>query len=101
MPPESVFVHTYVLRPHQGGGAYEFRSDHFSGGGRRIEDFSIDLSGILGKLIFDEADQDAHLIAGSVREAFTQIDSDPTIDERFREEEPTEDPLSENEKVKS
>lgn len=44
-PPQSVFVYTYVLRP--GAPApHEFRPEHFSRVGRRLEDFDIDLSPI-------------------------------------------------------
>lgn len=42
-PPKSVFVYTYVLRPGAPA-AYEFRAEHFSRVGRRLEDFEIDLS---------------------------------------------------------
>ncbi len=44
-PPKSVFVYTYVLRPGAPSG-YEFRGEHFSRVGRRLEDFEIDLSPI-------------------------------------------------------
>ena len=50
-PPESVLVYTHVVQPSQGGSAYEFRADHFSKTGRDIEDFRIDLSKILGRII--------------------------------------------------
>ena len=42
-PPKSVFVYTYVLRPGAPT-SYEFRAEHFSRVGRRLEDFEIDLS---------------------------------------------------------
>jgi hypothetical protein len=44
-PPKSVFVYTYVLRPGAPT-SYEFRAEHFSRVGRRLEDFEIDLSPI-------------------------------------------------------
>lgn len=42
-PPKEVFVYTYVLRPGAPAG-HEFRAEHFSRVGRRLEDFEIDLS---------------------------------------------------------
>lgn len=42
-PPKAVFVYTYVLRPGAPSN-YEFRAEHFSRVGRRLEDFDIDLS---------------------------------------------------------
>lgn len=44
-PPKSVFVYTYVLRPGAPA-SHEFRAEHFSRVGRRLEDFEIDLSPI-------------------------------------------------------
>lgn len=44
-PPKSVFVYTYVLRPGAPS-SHEFRAEHFSRVGRRLEDFDIDLSPI-------------------------------------------------------
>ena len=41
--PKSVFIYTHVVRPDQRD-SYEFRADHFAKGGRRLEDFDIDLS---------------------------------------------------------
>jgi len=46
--PKSVFIYTHVVRPDQRD-SYEFRADHFAKGGRRLEDFDLDLS-----LIFPE-----------------------------------------------
>ncbi|MBX3012598.1 MAG: hypothetical protein KF832_13870 [Caldilineaceae bacterium] len=43
IPPKSVFVYTYVLRPGVSS-SHEFRPEHFSRVGRRLEDFEIDLS---------------------------------------------------------
>lgn len=43
VPPQSVFVYTYVLRPGHLS-SHEFRPEHFSRVGRRLEDFDIDLS---------------------------------------------------------
>lgn len=42
-PPKAVFVYTYVLRPGAPS-LHEFRPEHFSRTGRRLEDFEIDLS---------------------------------------------------------
>lgn len=42
-PPKAVFVYTYVLRPGAAS-IHEFRPEHFSRTGRRLEDFEIDLS---------------------------------------------------------
>lgn len=42
-PPKAVFVYTYVLRPGAPS-THEFRPEHFSRVGRRLEDFEIDLS---------------------------------------------------------
>ena len=42
-PPKAVFVYTYVLRPGAAS-THEFRPEHFSRVGRRLEDFQIDLS---------------------------------------------------------
>lgn len=42
-PPKAVFVYTYVLRPGAPS-SHEFRPEHFSRVGRRLEDFEIDLS---------------------------------------------------------
>lgn len=41
--PKAVFVYTYVLRPSHLA-THEFRPEHFSRVGRRLEDFQIDLS---------------------------------------------------------
>lgn len=43
-PPTSVFIYTHVSRPGSGWDTYEFRAEHFSKGGRALEDFEIDLS---------------------------------------------------------
>lgn len=42
-PPTSVFIYTYISRPADRD-SYEFRSEHFSKVGRRLEDYDIDLS---------------------------------------------------------
>lgn len=42
--PSSVFVYTHVSRAGSGLDTYEFRAEHFSKGGRTLEDFEIDLS---------------------------------------------------------
>jgi hypothetical protein len=48
-PPADVFIYTHISRPGSRD-SYEFRADHFSRVGRRLEDYEIDLS----KLIADE-----------------------------------------------
>jgi hypothetical protein len=48
-PPARVFIYTHVLRPDSRD-SYEFRAEHFSKVGRRLEDYEIDLS----KLFSDE-----------------------------------------------
>jgi hypothetical protein len=47
-PPESVYIYTHVVRP-DARESYEFRSEHFSSVGRKLEDYDIDLSSL-----FDE-----------------------------------------------
>ncbi|MEZ4710373.1 MAG: hypothetical protein R3A44_24435 [Caldilineaceae bacterium] len=49
-PPASVFVYTHVVRPSSGGG-YEFRSESFPKSSRRIEDYQIDYSHIMGTIL--------------------------------------------------
>jgi hypothetical protein len=48
VPPASVYIYTHVVRPDTRE-SYEFRSEHFSSVGRRLEDYDIDLSSL-----FDE-----------------------------------------------
>jgi hypothetical protein len=43
--PSSVYVYTHVSRPDTGG-AYDFRPEHFSQVGRRLEDYTVDLTKI-------------------------------------------------------
>lgn len=45
--PQSVFIYTHVSRPANQG-LNEYRADHFTKVGRRLEDFSIDLSILFG-----------------------------------------------------
>ena len=40
--PSSVYVYTHVSRPDTGG-TYDFRPEHFSQVGRRLEDYTVDL----------------------------------------------------------
>ncbi|MCB0099001.1 MAG: hypothetical protein KDE50_07290 [Caldilineaceae bacterium] len=47
--PTSVFVYTHVVRPNSGG--YEFRSESFPKSSRRIEDYQIDYSHIMGTIL--------------------------------------------------
>jgi hypothetical protein len=42
-PPTNVFIYTHVLRPDSRD-SYEFRAEHFSKVGRKLEDYEIDLS---------------------------------------------------------
>lgn len=44
--PKRVFVYTHVARPSLRD-AYEYRAEHFTQTGRKLEDFQIDLSSIL------------------------------------------------------
>ncbi len=44
VPPTNVFIYTHVSRPGSARDSYEFRSEHFSKVGRRLEDYTIDLS---------------------------------------------------------
>lgn len=43
VPPETVYVYTYSSNPELRD-AYEFRPEHFSNVGRRLDDYDIDLS---------------------------------------------------------
>ncbi|BAL99931.1 hypothetical protein CLDAP_18920 [Caldilinea aerophila DSM 14535 = NBRC 104270] len=45
IPPLSVFIYTHTTHPEMRD-SYEFRPEHFSRGGRRIEDFHIDISSL-------------------------------------------------------
>lgn len=47
VPPQSVFIYTHVSRPTNQGMS-EYRADHFTKVGRRLEDFDIDLSSLFG-----------------------------------------------------
>lgn len=49
-PPSSVFVYTHVVRPSSSGG-YEFRPESFPKSTRRIEDYQIDYSHIMGTIL--------------------------------------------------
>lgn len=42
-PPTDVFIYTHITRPGSRD-SYEFRAEHFSKVGRRLEDYNIDLS---------------------------------------------------------
>jgi hypothetical protein len=53
-PPEDVFIYTHITRPGSRD-SYEFRAEHFSKVGRRLEDYDIDLS----SLYSDSVGQDA------------------------------------------
>jgi hypothetical protein len=46
VPPQNVFVYTHISRPGSRD-SYEFRSEHFSKIGRRLEDYHIDLSSLI------------------------------------------------------
>ena len=43
IPPQGLFIYTHVARPGSRD-SYEFRAEHFSSIGRRLEDYEIDLS---------------------------------------------------------
>lgn len=45
IPPLSVFIYTHTTHPEMRD-SYEFRPEHFSKSGRRIEDFHIDISSL-------------------------------------------------------
>ncbi|MFO7633878.1 MAG: hypothetical protein R6W76_15140 [Caldilinea sp.] len=45
IPPKSVFIYTHSAHPEMRD-SYEFRPDHFSKVGRRLEDFQIDISSL-------------------------------------------------------
>lgn len=47
VPPQAVFIYTHVSRPTNQGMS-EYRADHFTKVGRRLEDFDIDLSPLFG-----------------------------------------------------
>jgi hypothetical protein len=44
-PPDEVFIYTHITRPGSRD-SYEFRAEHFSKVGRRLEDYDIDLSSL-------------------------------------------------------
>lgn len=44
-PPDQVFIYTHITRPGSRD-SYEFRAEHFSKVGRRLEDYDIDLSSL-------------------------------------------------------
>jgi hypothetical protein len=58
-PPSNVFVYTHVLRPDSRD-SYEFRAEHFSKLGRRLEDYEIDLSLLFSDDQRAEADDEEH-----------------------------------------
>ncbi len=43
VPPQGLFIYTHVARPASRD-SYEFRAEHFSSVGRRLEDYEVDLS---------------------------------------------------------
>jgi hypothetical protein len=43
VPPTSVFIYSHILRP-DARDSYEFRAEHFSRVGRKLEDYQIDVS---------------------------------------------------------
>ncbi len=45
VPPQAVFIYTHSAHPEMRD-SYEFRPEHFSKVGRRIEDFQIDISSL-------------------------------------------------------
>lgn len=49
--PESIFIYTHVTRKDARDSGYEFRPEHFAHVDRRLEDFRIDLSPIMGTIL--------------------------------------------------
>lgn len=55
VPPKSVFIYTFSAHPEMRD-SYEFRPEHFSKVGRRIEDFQIDISSLFVAGVTDADD---------------------------------------------
>ncbi len=55
VPPKSIFIYTHSAHPEMRD-SYEFRPEHFSKVGRRIEDFQIDISSLF---VVDVTDADS------------------------------------------
>lgn len=55
VPPKSIFIYTHSAHPEMRD-SYEFRPEHFSKVGRRIEDFQIDISSLF---VTDVTDADS------------------------------------------
>ena len=64
--PKSVFIYTHVSRPANQGMS-EYRAEHFTKGGRRLEDFSIDLSILFGDNKQKGRANEGELAEGEVR----------------------------------
>lgn len=45
VPPASVYIYTHIVRP-DARESYEFRSEHFSSVGRKLEDYEVDISSL-------------------------------------------------------
>ena len=54
VPPKSVFIYTHSAHPEMRD-SYEFRPEHFSKVGRRVDDFQIDISSLF---VADRMDED-------------------------------------------
>ncbi|GIV69523.1 MAG: hypothetical protein KatS3mg048_4244 [Caldilinea sp.] len=72
VPPLSVFIYTHTAHPEMRD-SYEFRPEHFSKSGRRIEDFHIDISSLFveGGV---SADNNAPLLKGLPKPKFNWTD---------------------------
>lgn len=55
IPPKSVFIYTHSAHPEMRD-SYEFRPEHFSKVGRRVEDFQIDISSLFVADVTDNDD---------------------------------------------
>lgn len=64
--PKSVFIYTHVSRPANQGMS-EYRAEHFTKAGRRLEDFSIDLSILFGDNKQKGRANEGELAEGEVR----------------------------------
>lgn len=60
--PTTVYVYTHVSRPGSARDSYEFRSEHFSKVGRRLEEYEIDLSKIFPDAP-NESSKDLEIVA--------------------------------------
>jgi hypothetical protein len=73
VPPASVFIYSHILRP-DARDSYEFRAEHFSRVGRKLEDYQIDVS-----VLFSEE--------GVIQAPVRRIDPDLLDDDRNGDDE--------------